>query len=521
MEERDLRVRKPESEAAASHELEERSPGEKIAQEGMQEAKSAGEAGTVQKKGGEKAAGREELRIVDDDSEYSFELRGTTLSNAINMIAEAAGVNILLEGDLRDSVNFSLRKVNLNEALDWLCRLYQCRLTQSGGFFIVSRDDPSELTTRIFKLKAVSAKGIADSVKSLVGQEGNVISDDANDILTVTASKSDIEKVEEFLDSTDRDEKQVLIEAKVIEFSLTDLLELGSALDFDNIHIDDTTAKFVTSLLTASQGVDFTVAGDKAKISGAFRTLSKLTRVNLISHPNVIAKNNQEASIDIIKEVPYIESTVTTTGDAAQGVGTSSVESVQFKEVGIKLKVTPSIMNNDNISLAIDQDVSEQIDAFNGVPVVNHRHIITSFSVESKKTILIGGLLKEYVFDENKGVPFLKDVPLLGALFRGTTKTKEKIELVVMITCTIVDASQGGGLPTQTKMEPSMKPKKEEKADGKEGTCSLLPLIIMKEKDGDVPVILEKGESLLSPSVSPSGGAEKPKGRSLVRPSGK
>jgi type II secretory pathway component GspD/PulD (secretin) len=181
-----------------------------------------------------------------------------------------------------------------------------------------------------------------------------------------------------------------------------------------------------------------TVAGDRAAVDGALRALSKLTRVNIMSHPNVVARNEKEALIEILEEIPYIDSTVTTTGDAAQGVGTSAVENVEFKEVGIKLKVTPSILNDGCISLTLDQDVSEQVATFNNIPVVNHRHINTQFTVANNNTIIIGGLMKEYYFEEESGVPFLKDLPLLGFLFRGTTRVKEKVELVVLITPRIV-----------------------------------------------------------------------------------
>ncbi len=203
-----------------------------------------------------------------------------------------------------------------------------------------------------------------------------------------------------------------------------------------------------------SRAVEFTIAGDNADINGALNLLSKLTRVNVISRPNVVAKSGKEASIDITEDIPYVETTVTTNADPTQqGLGSQTMESVEFIEVGIKLKVTPVIMEDGCVSLSIDQDVSEQIDTFNGVPVINHRHIVTEFGVHDRNTIVIGGLLKEYTFDERSGVPFLKDLPLLGHIFKGTTTRTEKIELIVMITPTLVDPKDAGNIPSSYKMK--------------------------------------------------------------------
>jgi|GEM_PF-2598372 len=391
--------------------------------------------------------------IGDHGEPCSLELRWATLSNAINLLSETAEVNVLLKGDFSERIDVSLPQVSLGKIFVQLLEVYDCHVEQQDDLFIVTRDDPNQQVTRHYQLKSISAATVEGSLQALIGELDKVVTNEATDIVTVTAPRETQEHVAGFIRSVDHVEQQVLIEAKIIEFSLNDLFELGAQLSADNIHLDDTTATFATDLLTASQGVNVTAQGDKALISGALRMLSQFTRVNVISHPNVLAKNEQAATIDIIEEIPYVESTVTTTGDPSQGVGSSAVETVEFKEVGIKLKVTPSIMKNGCITLAIDQDVSEHIDTFNGVPVVNHRHIITTFTVLDRKTILIGGLLKEFSFDEEEGVPLLMDMPLLGFLFRGTTRRTEKVELVVMITSSILDPKEGAGLVSQYRMD--------------------------------------------------------------------
>ena len=386
----------------------------------------------------ERDASQEEINIVDDDTLYSFELRGATLANAVNMIGDTGGVNLLLEGDFSEIIDASLPGVTINRALSKLLSVHRCSILRDGDIFVISHDDPLEIQTRIFQLQSVPVTAIGESLKAFVGENGAIVVDIGSNVISVTATARALDDVDAYLGSIDRQEKQVLIEARIIEFSLTDLYELGVNINLGNIHIDDTTATFLSDFLTASQNVVATVAGDRAAVDGALRALSKLTRVNIMSHPNVVARNEKEALIEILEEIPYIDSTVTTTGDAAQGVGTSAVENVEFKEVGIKLKVTPSILNDGCISLTLDQDVSEQVATFNNIPVVNHRHINTQFTVANNNTIIIGGLMKEYYFEEESGVPFLKDLPLLGFLFRGTTRVKEKVELVVLITPRIV-----------------------------------------------------------------------------------
>ncbi len=419
---------------------------ESESEKGIDEQAATGPFGTSEEE--EEALSWDEIPIAGGEV-FSFELRGATLANAVNMIADMADINLLLDGDFSDRIEASFNQVDLSKAFSSLCYVHKCNVQKEEGVYVVSRSSTTESQTELFQLASIPAKDIAEDLASLVGEDGTVVVNESSNIVVVTAPRSVVKKVRKFVNSVDTSERQVLIETQILEFSLTDLYEFGTQINLNNIHVDDATATLVSGLLTTTHDVDFTIAGDKANIDGAINTLSKLTKLNIISRPTVMAKNEHEAKIEIIEEIPYVESTVTTTGDVGAGVGSSTVEQVEFKDVGITLVVTPTIIKSGVVSLTIDQDVSEHVDTYKEIPVINHRHIITTLQAENGQTIIIGGLIKENVFEEEKGIPVLKDIPLLGALFRGVTKIKDKIELVVMITPRIVDSQAVANFSSQ------------------------------------------------------------------------
>jgi len=377
--------------------------------------------------------------IIKNNETFNVELRQADLNKAFNLIGEMGKVNFLYEGDFTERIGVSFPDVLLDDALHSLLKHHRCTIRSEGGMFVISRTDPDALLSHIFHLKSISAVAYKENLETLLGSTWPPVITPEGNAVMLTAPPQVLKMVAKYLDSVDQPERQVLIEARVMEVVLEDRLELGAELNIRNIHLDDTTSQILSSFLHNNNGGNFTFAGDNSAIDSALRVLKEVTRVEILSRPKVLAKDGKEAKIEVIKEVPYISATTTTTG-VTNGVGTNTVQEVEFKEVGLKLVVTPYVRGNDTVELKIVQDASEEMGIFENIPVVDRRLIDTTFVVDNNESIVIGGLIKTQTRDEVSGIPLLMDIPLLGYLFKMTREVTEKRELLILISPKVVRA---------------------------------------------------------------------------------
>ncbi|WP_372626028.1 type II secretion system secretin GspD [Arsukibacterium sp.] len=188
-----------------------------------------------------------------------------------------------------------------------------------------------------------------------------------------------------------------------------------------------------SGLATALQGLNGAllgfVQGDWAAILQAVRTS---TNSNVLATPHITTMDNQEAFFLVGQEVPVI------TGSTTGANNTNPFQQVQRQEVGIKLKVTPQINEGNAVQLTIEQEVSS-IGGATAVDItINKREIKTTVITDDGATVVLGGLIDEDVQESESKVPLLGDIPFLGHLFKSTSVTKQKRNLMVFIKATIV-----------------------------------------------------------------------------------
>tara|TARA_R100000657_G_C4637268_1_gene83936 strand:- start:70 stop:858 length:789 start_codon:yes stop_codon:yes gene_type:complete len=170
-------------------------------------------------------------------------------------------------------------------------------------------------------------------------------------------------------------------------------------------------------------------SGDWAAILQAVRTS---TNSNVLATPHITTMDNQEAFFLVGQEVPVI------TGSTTGANNTNPFQQVQRQEVGIKLKVTPQINEGNAVQLTIEQEVSS-IGGATAVDItINKREIKTTVITDDGATVVLGGLIDEDVQESESKVPLLGDIPFLGHLFKSTSVTKQKRNLMVFIKATIV-----------------------------------------------------------------------------------
>ena len=273
---------------------------------------------------------------------------------------------------------------------------------------------------------------IAATANDLVGQVFVVADADTNSLLVRTASKH-FERVQEILKDLDCAIPQVLIKVLIAEVTHEDELDLGTEFSILNLQFGATVNGTGDLGGTDERAGGLVTANMNANLASTFNALQRDGRLDVLSRPYILTSDNQEATITIGQEVPFIRNSRTT--ETGQTVNT-----IEYEDVGIILKVTPHVNPMGLVNLEVAPEISTVTDTT--VPIsetVNatvyaKRSAQTKVAILNGQTIVIGGLMEDRIIDAVRKVPGLGDIPLLGALFRHTTKRTVKTELLIFLT---------------------------------------------------------------------------------------
>ena len=247
----------------------------------------------------------------------------------------------------------------------------------------------------------------------------------------------------------DRAPRQVMVEVTIAEVTLEDGEEFGIAWLFKNGFSRFNGTGTLGSMpgsssngnSSGSTGLTYLldVAGQNRFALTAF---ANDNRVNILSVPRLLVKSGNEANIDIGTEVPTISMT-TTSSQVTEG-NSNLLQSIQYRKTGIILRIKPTVYSDDRIDLDISQEVSEAQPVAEGAaissPAIFNRSLNTSLSLRDGGSVVMAGLMSQRNTVSTGGFPVLKDIPVVGNLFKNTTKRNNKTELVLMIVPYIVES---------------------------------------------------------------------------------
>lgn len=375
--------------------------------------------------------------VVGDGERLQIEFRGAALSQVIHFLADHAGLNIYLDPQDDATVDVSFKDITLDDALHAVLARNGRRLVESPpGVFWIERNDGSQPAVASFTARSISADSAVANIKSLVSATSTVIVEPTQNLIVVRGAQSDIDLAREYLARADRAQRQVLIEVRILEVVLGDEFQLGVTHDVAGT-INGHLFGLMQDLSTTDTSFEFQFNSQDGDVDATINAIRRLTGTDLVSSPRVLALTGAEASIEVVKEVPYINVTSTQTSSAV-GQGVNVVQEVLFKEAGVKLKVTPVIQDDGAVRITIDQELSEVVDTFNQIPVLDRRFFKSSFLVQDRSTVVLGGLMQDKRTQVDRGVPGLMDIPWLGRLFRNDDDAAEKRELLVFLTPRVV-----------------------------------------------------------------------------------
>lgn len=284
-------------------------------------------------------------------------------------------------------------------------------------------------------------------------QDARIVPDLKSNSLLLYANKRDIEMITNIVAKVDVLLAQVLIEAIIMEVSLNDSSNLGVSMlqnpkrvgnDFNGAGGVNNGQPFLNNITNLASGLPsgFSYFGNiRGDLDLAVTAIARQSTINVISRPQLQTSHAIPGEIVVAEAVPYVTGSYDSYyGGFGGGIGSRSI--VQTVNIGITLSVTPFITPEGLVVMEIEQHASQRgadviIDG-NPIPVVNERASVSTLTVRDGQSIMMGGFITESRSKGNSGVPILKDIPGLGALFRSKNKSNNRSELVILMKATVL-----------------------------------------------------------------------------------
>ncbi len=323
------------------------------------------------------------------------------------------------------------------------------------------------LDTIVYNLKYARADVVSEKLRSRIDAKavGSISADERSNQVFVRVFPGRHDEVEKIIKSLDEPTKEVLIEARVLQIILKPNYDVGvdwtgqiknngkEKISFKDINLNDSALSSSDNLSSTFGRIGVgSIGADDFAI--ALRSMQAVSDTKILSSPQILCTNNEEAKIHIGDTVPYIIGT--TVGTANPVVS----DDVRFIDVGLKLSVIPTINDDGMVTMRLRPEISSIVGTISSansskIPQINKTEVETSVMVQDGQTIIMAGLRKEDKAHTKKGLPVLMNLPYVGNLFSRTSDSITSTEIVILITPHIVK-----GTDDYTKVVGTIKPTK-------------------------------------------------------------
>jgi general secretion pathway protein D len=292
------------------------------------------------------------------------------------------------------------------------------------------------------------------SPQNITGAVGNkrIVVDTIRNAILYQGDAESWARLLPILKEMDQPSKQTLIEVTIAEVNLGDQEKLGIEWLIKDLNLGGMTGTLASKLSVAtSPGLtySFDSAGQTRALLNAFAANSQ---VNILSSPRVMVKSGESASINVGTEVPIVTSQSTDPTTVRSGT-TGVLQQIQYRRTGIILHVKPTVHAGNRIDLEVNQEVSNaDTNTISNIssPVISNRSVETKLSLSDGGSVLLGGLISSSTNRGNTGVPILKDLPLIGSLFRSDSQIYSRTELMIVIVPYVINTDQDAQSMTET-----------------------------------------------------------------------
>ena len=406
----------------------------------------------------------------------SLNFQDIEVRSVLQLIADFTGINIVVSDTVRGSLTLRLKNVPWDQALDIILKTKGLAMRQTGNVMLVA---PSEEIAAREKLELESQKQIEEleplysefiqvnyakasdlssllksSDTTLLSDRGMVTTDERTNTLLVQDTASKLVEIRQLVATLDIPVRQVLIESRIVIASNDFSRDLGvkfgwsKQTTFNNGEIivaaggtlNSSTGNNIIDPGFSPDGllVDLPVIGATSSVGlavgkiGSYMLNLELTAMEaegqgeVISSPRVLTSNQKTAFIQSGVEIPYQEAT------------SSGATSVSFKDAVLELRVTPQITPDDRIIMDLDVKKDSVGEVYLGVPSIDTNEVSTQVLVDNGETLVLGGIYEQEKIEEIDRVPFFGSLPLVDWMFKNTSITNDKAELLIFVTPKIV-----------------------------------------------------------------------------------
>lgn len=414
-------------------------------------------------------------------------MRQADLKAVLRAMAKSVNLNLLVKNELEGQISVDFRGVAWDEAFNGLMRTYGLSYVWEGDIIrVVTAADLNEEVTRkkqlqdiqwletlvepvVISIDYANPKKLAETVQDLLTKDkdgkprGSVKLDEHSNSLIISALQSDLIKILPIIEKLDKPTSQILIKANIVETTKGVARDLGIMWGGYNRSTQGKEDLIITgggvsptgpiggtgtSPQRSGLGVNF--PADTTNISSVVTPLGSLgllfgkidgnllevqlqalqndNKLNILSSPSITTLDNQEASTKNGEKVPYV--TMETSG------GTTT-QTTKFEEVMMELKITPHVIDGKNLKMKIlvkKDEVDMTRKSSMGDPYIIKKQTETELIVKDGETIVISGLTKQMNLAAQSGVPWLKDIPILGWAFKSDSKGDSMEEVIIFIT---------------------------------------------------------------------------------------
>ncbi|MGH7845063.1 MAG: type IV pilus secretin PilQ [Candidatus Binatia bacterium] len=420
----------------------------------------------------------------------SLDFKDADIKNVFRLLGDLSGLNLVVTGEVQKRVTLRLTDVPWDQALDLLVETNGLGKEQIGNVVRIStaaqlkaerdalaeakksRENLEELQTIYLSVNYAKVKDLESKIKPLLSTRGQVVFDERSNTIFVRDIRKSVDDVNTLISRLDTRTPQVLIESNLIETTPSFARALGIQLQFDlgksNATFDPATGTVTgrTGRVIVDQPAGAPFAGDpffsllRGRL-GPFRNLAAFLsaaendgNIRIISRPSVMTLNNVASTIQSLR---VLRISLPSSTNIASGSGAAAGTAVATEKipVGIILTVVPQVSADGFILMNISVKSSSIADSptvgSGGTPVIPFdelsREAIANVLVRDGETIVIGGIMKDSRSSSESGIPYLKDIPVFGWLFKNMRWQKDFEELIVFITPRII-AGGSGSLPS-------------------------------------------------------------------------
>ena len=415
----------------------------------------------------------------------SINVKGVPVEDILKMISEVSGFNVILTEDVNKTVplTLSLTNVHWDQALDTILALNKLVAKKNGKILIIqslakaTEDRKIEnesnmealktepLVTKIFPISYATTKELMEIIKDYVtADRGSLAEDVRTNSLIVKDTSEVIEKIRKIIEVLDTQTPQVLIESKIVEVSESYSKEIGLRNGF-NFGYDPVGAPGTTATPIGApplEGTNFgpgfafssaPIGGDDPRnlfalsigqfgrlvnLNFALQLMETESKGKIVASPKVITQNKKKATLSTRDSTSFVVTT---------GAGDSASTSFQEASADLLLDVTPQVTNEGSIAMEIKVEKTQ----FGNRPTplappdAQRRMVETNVLVDNGSTVVLGGIYSYTKSETHSGVPFLKDIPLIGWLFRTPyAPSTTKSEMIIFLTPRIINQEESG-----------------------------------------------------------------------------